>query len=66
MLAYLRGCQGEEGHLDAIASILASAAFLRERNGEDYAVGVLHQVEAITSRAAALDRWWPGQGAVAQ
>ncbi len=64
MLAYLRGCVGKEGPLDAVASILASAAFLRERNGEDYTVNTLRQVEGITSRAAALDRWWPGQGEV--
>ena len=64
MLAYLRGCQGEEGHADAVASILASAAFLRERQGEAYAVNALRQVEGITSRAAALDRWQPEQGAV--
>ena len=64
MLAYLRACESAEGQHGALASILASATFLRERRGENYTVGVLHQVEAITSRAAALDRWQPGQGAV--
>ncbi len=64
MAAFLRGCEGAEGQQAALSSILASATFLRERNGEDYAVGVLRQVEGLTSRAAALDRWWPGQGEV--
>ncbi len=66
MLAFLRACKSEEGQQASLASILASAAFLRERNGEAYVVGVIHQGEGITSRAAALDRWWPGQGEVAQ
>ncbi len=55
-----------EGLSDAVVSILASATFLRERNWEDYAVNALRQGEAITSWAAALDRWQPGQGTVAQ
>ncbi len=66
MAAFLRNCESAEGQQAALSSILASATFLRERNGEDYAVGMLRQVEGITSRAAALDRWWPGQGEAAQ
>ena len=64
MLAFLRACESADGQHAALASILASATFLRERQGENYAVSVLRQVEGITSRAAALDRWWPGQGKV--
>lgn len=59
MSDFLRGSVPAEAQSDALASIMASALFLRERFGEPYAVGAIRQVEGVVSQAAALDRWNP-------
>ena len=59
MSDFLRGAPQPDAQSDALASIMASAMFLRERFGEAYAVGAIRQVEISVSQAAFLDRWQP-------